>query len=61
MQQQVAALALAEVNLLAGILGFTIAADSAGKLASQGQMTSDNGTFNESVSSTDVYCTNLQC
>ena len=50
----VAALALAEVNLLAGVLGFTIATDSAGKLASQGQMTGDNGTFNESVSSTDV-------
>ena len=57
----VAALALAEVNLLAGILGFKIAADSAGNLASQGQMTSDNGTFNESVSSTDMYCTNLHC
>ena len=32
----VAALALAEVNLLAGVLGFTIAADSAGKLAYAG-------------------------
>ena len=37
--------ALAEVNLLTGALGFTIAADSAGKLASQGQMASGNGTF----------------
>ena len=30
-----------------------------GNLASQGPMTSEKGTFTESVSSTDVYCTNL--
>ena len=55
----VAALALAEVNLLAGVLGFTIAADSAGKLAAAGEIVSDNGTF-QSVSSTDIYCTNIE-
>ena len=55
----VAALALAEVNLLAGVLGFTITADSAGKLAAAGQIASDNGTF-QSVSSTDINCTNIE-
>ena len=33
--------------------------DTAGQSAAQGQMTSDKGTSTQSVSSTDVYCTNL--
>ena len=45
----VAARALAEVNLLAGVLGFTIAANSTGKLASAGELVSNNGTFDQSV------------
>ena len=56
----VAALALAEVNLLAGVLGFSIAADSVGKLASVGELKSEKGTFDQSVSTTDVYCTNIE-
>ena len=57
----IAALALAVTNLLAGALGFTIAANSTGQLAAAGKMKSDKGAFDTPVSSTDVYCTNLQC
>ena len=48
------------MNLLGVALRYTIAANSAGKLASQGALTSDNGTFNNSVSSTNIYCKNLE-
>ena len=37
-----------------------IAANSAGQLAAAGKMTSDKGTFDTSVSTTDMYCTNIQ-
>ena len=42
------------------MLGFTIAADSTGKLVSAGELKSVKGTFDQSVSTTDVYCTNIE-
>ena len=44
---------------IAAAIGLNFGLDAAGQLAAQGQMTSDKGTFTQSVSSTDVFCTNL--
>ena len=57
---EVAALVLAEVNLSAGVLGFATAANSAGHLASAGEFKSEKGTSDQSVSTTDVHCTNIE-
>ena len=48
-----------EVNLLPAVIWFALGVDSAEKLAAQGNLSSDNGAFTDSVSLTDVYCTNI--
>ena len=46
--------ALVEWQFLAAAIGINFGLEAGGQLAAQGQMTSDKGTFTQSVSSTDV-------
>ena len=45
--------------VLAAFLGNTIGLDTAGHFIPSGCSTSDNGIFNESVSSTEIYCNDI--
>ena len=55
-----AGLALGEVNVLAAVLGLSVALNTVGEFIKTGVFSSDTGEFAESVSSTDIYCTNLK-
>ena len=48
------------MNALASALGLSMALNTAGEFIKTGAYSSDTGEFTESVSSTDVYCTNLR-
>ena len=54
-----AGFALGEVNALALSLGLSMAMNTAGEFIKTGAFSSDTGEFTQSVSSTDIYCTNL--
>ena len=55
-----AGIALEEVNALAAALGLSMAMNTAGEFIKFGVFSPDTVEFSESVSSTDVYCTNLR-
>ena len=53
--------ALVELQLVAALLGINFGLDAAGVANAASAINSENGEFPQSVSSTDVYCTNLTC
>ena len=54
-----AATAFEEVTALGLALGLSMALNDAGSVITSGDFGAEDGTFQNSVSSTDVYCTNL--
>ena len=54
-----AATAFAEVTALGLAPGLLMALNDAGSVITSGDFGAEDGTFQHSVSSTDVYCTNL--
>ena len=56
---RVAATALAEVNALALAFGLSLAFNEGGNVLTRGNFGADDATFQESVSSTSIYCTDI--
>ena len=54
-----AATAFTEVNALGLALGLSLALDTGGNILTTGDFGAQDATFSNSVSSTDIYCTNL--
>ena len=52
-------MALVQVQLVAALLGANFGLDAAGAANAASAINSENGEFTQSVSSTDIYCTNL--